>query len=119
MGFLQPASPYQSRDIDSAEEGPGPAVMIVMRLVEIAHAIIFAPVLLARLDRGIQGTDGKGIAQSTAVNVIQNFVCLYLVSHAEQDRQQVTQGIKAIGIIAESHVGQVKGALDQFRFDAS
>src|SRR5215207_4673571 len=65
-GFFQPAGLYEGRYIDSADKRPCPAVMIVMRLVEIPDAVIFSPVLLARLYRRIEGAHGKRLVQPAA-----------------------------------------------------
>src|SRR5688572_21193719 len=84
-GVIQPASLYQGSHIDTANEGPCSTIMVVMRLVEISHAVIFAPVLLAGLDRWIKSTYWERIVQPTAMNVIQNFVGFPFVCHSEQN----------------------------------
>src|SRR5215216_3410059 len=59
--FLQPACLHQGSHVDPADKGPGSPIVIVVRLVEITDAIIFAPVFLAWLDGRIKSTHGKGI----------------------------------------------------------
>jgi len=96
--------------MEAADEGPDPAVMILVGQVEVAAAVILAPIRIARVDRWVDCLARRGVRHAHLVEIAHDVIGPVLVGQAGQHCQKVAQGIAVVAKLAKRDVRQIEWA---------
>ena len=88
---------------------PDAAVVILVRQVEVAAAVVVAPVAFAGIDGRIDGLGRVGFGHAHLVHVAQDVLGAVAVGDAGEHGQQVAQAVAPVAVFAKGDPGQVEG----------
>ena len=110
LGILLPAVANKGGNVEAADHGPDAAIMVLVGQIQVAAAVVFAPVALSRIDRWIDGLGGIRFCHTHLAHIAQNVLGTMAVGHTGEDGEEVAQAVAPITIFAECHPWQVKRA---------
>ena len=110
LGLARQPVAHQRGHVETADHGPDAAVVILVGQVQIAAAVIVAPVAFPGEDRRVDGLGRVGFSHAHLLHVPQDMLRAMPVGHAGEHRQQVAQAVAPVAIFAERDPGQIEGA---------
>ena len=87
FGLFLPAMRHQRGDMETANHRPDTTVMILVGDVQVATAVVIAPVRFTGVDRRVDRFGGVGFSHADLAHVTHNVFAAVKVGHTSKDRE--------------------------------